>query len=48
MFILEFVCEECEDKTPMAYQMETGEEDVTEVECWVCGGIAKKVNQENI
>ena len=39
----EFVCEDCEDKTPMTYHMKMDESDIKEVECWVCGGKAKKI-----
>ena len=39
----EFVCTECEDKTPMTYLMKMNESNVKEVECWVCGAVAKKV-----
>lgn len=38
-----FVCSECEDRTPMVYLMKISESDVQEVECWVCGGIARKI-----
>lgn len=38
-----FVCTECEDKIPMDYKMKMEEWNVQEVECWVCGGVAKKV-----
>lgn len=45
MFILEFVCDVCEDKTPMMYQVEDDEKDVDELECWVCGGTAKNITR---
>lgn len=39
----EFVCEECEDKTPLTYKMPMSESHIKDVECWVCGGKAVKV-----
>lgn len=43
MPIYEFVCEECEDKTPMQYLMKMSECDLKEVPCWVCQSTAHKV-----
>lgn len=40
-----FVCEDCEDKTPMIYLMKVSECEVREVECWVCGGVAHKIDK---
>ena len=43
MPIYEFMCLTCNDGVPMAYKMSMDESNVEEVECWVCGGVAKKV-----
>ena len=43
MPIYEFVCEKCEDKTPMQYLMKMSESDVEIVSCWVCQSDAHKV-----
>lgn len=43
MPIYEFVCEDCEDKTPMQYLMSMRESDVKIVQCWVCQADAHKV-----
>jgi hypothetical protein len=41
-YILELVCSECEDKTPMLYEVDETERDAQELECWVCQGVAKR------